>query len=159
MVACSEIDSDGATVPVVADVASVEPSVFFAVTTTRSDLPMSAAVETGVVPTAPATVEQLFPLGLQRRHWYVNVIGPVPVHAPGSAVRVWPSWAVPEIVGGLAFCGRTDAKTPIAARRMSTLRIVRGHPRSSISWRFPQRVTDDSESQSFDTSYYGRKTL
>jgi len=56
-------------------------------------------------------------------------MGCVPVHVPGSAVRVWPCRAVQEIVGGLVFCGPDAAaaepapKRPIAATRMISLRM------------------------------------
>jgi hypothetical protein len=33
-------------------------------------------------------------------HVYVKVIGAVPVHVPGFGVRIWPTWAMPVIVGG-----------------------------------------------------------
>jgi hypothetical protein len=33
------------------------------------------------------------------------VIGVEPLHVPLSAVKVWPSWAVPEIVGAPVFAG------------------------------------------------------
>ena len=32
-------------------------------------------------------------------------MGAVPVHVPGAAVSVWPSWAVPEMVGRDVFTG------------------------------------------------------
>jgi hypothetical protein len=40
------------------------------------------------------------------------VIGSVPVHVPGCAVSVWPSWAVPLIVGFAVFCGAACARAP-----------------------------------------------
>ena len=44
-------------------------------------------------------LEQLPPAELHVRHWYVNVIGWVPDHVPGSAVCVAPSVGEPEMVG------------------------------------------------------------
>ena len=38
----------------------------------------------------------------------------LPDQAPGSAVSTCPSWAVPEIVGGLRFVGRFPATTAVA---------------------------------------------
>ena len=52
---------------------------------------------------------QLAPLESQRRHWYAKVIGWVPLHAPGLAVSVCPTVAVPEIVGGDVLPGGDDA--------------------------------------------------
>src|SRR5579862_8259252 len=46
---------------------------------------------------------QLPPPELQRCHAKLYVIGSVPLQAPLSAVSVWPSWVVPEIVGGDVF--------------------------------------------------------
>src|SRR6476659_9395709 len=48
---------------------------------------------------------QLAPPAPQRRHWYVKSIGVDPDHVPGSAFRVCPSTAEPEIVGGDVFDG------------------------------------------------------
>ena len=45
------------------------------------------------------------PFRSQRRHWYVNVIGWLPVQVPVLAVRVWFSTAVPEIVGSWVLAG------------------------------------------------------
>jgi hypothetical protein len=38
-------------------------------------------------------------------HWYVYVIGSVPVHVPFAAVKVDHSVVVPEIVGGAVLAG------------------------------------------------------
>src|SRR4051794_15856173 len=62
---------------------------------------------------------QLTPLRLHRRHWYVNVIGAVPVHWPGSAVSVEPTCVVPEIVGGDVFVGLTWAAAVPGSGRLS----------------------------------------
>jgi hypothetical protein len=45
------------------------------------------------------------PLASQRRHWYENVIGCVPLQVPFEALSVCPSCAVPVIVGGAVFDG------------------------------------------------------
>jgi len=60
---------------------------------------------------APVIDEQLPPLALQVRHWYVNEIGWVPDHVPGSAVWVAPTIGDPEIVGGWTFRGLADPWT------------------------------------------------
>src|SRR5262245_41984392 len=50
------------------------------------------------------------------RHWYVNVIGCVPVHVPLSAFRSSPTCAFPEIVGGAVLFGATAVRAePIPA--------------------------------------------
>src|SRR5215216_1865396 len=64
-------------------------------------------------------LEQLPPVRLQRRHWYANVIGSVPVHLPGSAVSVEPTAGVPEIVGGSVFVGLTWAAAVPASGPLS----------------------------------------
>src|SRR5215208_1593540 len=66
-------------------------------------------------------LEQLPPVRLQRRHWYANVIGSVPVHLPGSAVSVEPTAGVPEIVGGSVFVGLTwAAAVPVSGPLTAT---------------------------------------
>src|SRR4051812_22936016 len=52
---------------------------------------------------------QLAPLPSHRRHWYLNVIGVVPLHVPSVVVRVWPSAGVPVTVGGAVFVGLSCA--------------------------------------------------
>src|SRR5579859_4487652 len=55
---------------------------------------------------------QLPPAGPHRRHWYEKSIGVEPVHVPGSAFSVWPSCAVPEIVGGEVLFGAAADAAP-----------------------------------------------
>src|SRR6516225_1147192 len=94
------------------DVDEFDPSVFLAVTWTRSVLPASTDFRTYVLSVAPLIDEQLPPFSSHRRQSYVNEIGVAPFHLPGSAVSVWPTVAVPVIVGGdwlvggLAACER-----------------------------------------------------
>ena len=64
---------------------------------------------------APAMFAQLAPAELQRRHWYVYVIGAVPVHVPFAAVSVCSSCAVPEIVGSTVLTGGAAATTAVWA--------------------------------------------
>src|SRR3954451_12536335 len=52
---------------------------------------------------------QLPPVPSQRLHWYLKVIGVVPVQVPSVVVRVCPSVGVPEIVGGAVFVGLSFA--------------------------------------------------
>src|SRR6185312_15615115 len=49
------------------------------------------------------------PVPSQRLHWYLKVIGAVPLHVPSVVVRVCPSVGVPEIVGGAVFVGLSFA--------------------------------------------------
>src|SRR5215212_3298137 len=99
-----------------ADVAARAPSVFFAVTRTRTVFPTSTDVRTYVFCVAPLMSEQLPPVWSQRRHWYANAIGCPPVHVPGFAVSVWPCCGVPLIVGCFALTGRpavAEARTVV----------------------------------------------
>ena len=73
------------------DVAVRVPSEFFALTTTRSVLPASTAFSVYVLSFAPPMLLQLPPSLSHLRHWYVYVIGSVPVHVPFAAVSVCPS--------------------------------------------------------------------
>ena len=52
-------------------VALFDPSLFLAVTTTRSVLPLSTLASWYVLFVAPEMFEQLPPFWSQRRHWYV----------------------------------------------------------------------------------------
>ena len=51
---------------------------------------------------------------MHRRHWYAYEIGCVPDHEPGSAVNVWPTCAVPEMVGAAVLLGATGAAATTA---------------------------------------------
>lgn len=69
---------------------------------------------------SPAISTQLAPAPLQRFHWNEYEVG-LSVQVPVAAVRVWPSSAVPEIVGGAVFVGAASAgagapRTTVAAR-------------------------------------------
>jgi len=50
-------------------------------------------------------------------------MGAVPVHVPGAAVSVWPSWTVPEMVGADVFTGAVPDVPDTAAVR-SEPRVV-----------------------------------
>ena len=54
---------------------------------------------------------QLWPPELQRRHWYLNVIGVVLDQLPVLATSVSPCLAVPAIAGSEVFRG-ADATAP-----------------------------------------------
>jgi hypothetical protein len=95
------------TTAVACDVADDE-SAFDAVTTTRRVEPTSPELTAYAAVVAPRMFVQLLPPASQRRHWYAYEIGCVPVHAPGSAVSVFPSCAMPVIVGGDVFDGCTS---------------------------------------------------
>src|SRR6266536_4982857 len=71
------------TTAVGAEVALVVPYWFVPATTTRIRCPTSAAVSRTCWPVAKPS--QLFPFTSQRRHVYVNDVGPF-VHVPGAAV-------------------------------------------------------------------------
>src|ERR671924_103877 len=60
-------------------------------------------------------VVQLAPAVLQRFHWYVYVIGVVPVQVPTKAVSVLATAAVPEIVGRLVLVGAPVLATTAVA--------------------------------------------
>jgi len=90
------------------DVALRVPSEFLALTTTRSVFPASTAFSVYVLSLAPPMLLQLPPSLSHLRHWYVYVIGSVPVHVPLFAVSVCPSVVVPEMVGGAVFVGTAD---------------------------------------------------
>ena len=53
------------------------------------------------------------PLVSQRRHWYVNAIGPAPLQVPDVAVTVSPCLTVPTIVGGDVFTGAPSVTTAL----------------------------------------------
>src|SRR5215218_5259067 len=71
----------------------------------RSVWPASALVAMYSSEVAPAMSTQLSPFASQRRHWYSNATGSVPVQWPRSTVRVLPTRAVPLIVGGIVLSG------------------------------------------------------
>ena len=118
------------TTAVCAEVAVAEPALFVAVTVTRARRPTSAATSVYVAAVAPEMFAQLVEL-VQRAHWYLNVIGAVPVHVPVVALRVNPFCAVPETAGRTVFAGFVAAvvKTPGAA----TAQTVRAAPTASTT--------------------------
>ena len=95
----------GATMAVGAEVAVPERFAFRAVTRTRTRKPRSAVRRTYVLAVAPAmSVHDVVASALQCSHWNANAVG-LPLHAPGSAVSVWPTRAVPATVGSDVFFG------------------------------------------------------
>jgi len=58
-----------------------------------------------------------FPPASQRRHWYVYVIGSVPVQRPRPALSVLPSLDVPDSEGAEVFAGAVPVAltTPVGA--------------------------------------------
>ena len=69
---------------------------------------------------APPIVPQSPPVEEQRRHWYANEIGVVPLQLPLCAVRVWPRSAVPEIDGCVVTAGGVPAAAPARAPDATT---------------------------------------
>jgi hypothetical protein len=65
---------------------------------------------TRVVPVAPAMSLHAAPAVSQRRHWYANVIGASPAQEPDVALNVFPTAAVPAIVGNDVFVGDSAAE-------------------------------------------------
>jgi hypothetical protein len=107
----------GATVigPTADDAAPAEPIEFVAVTVTTIVLPTSALATVYVLPVAPAISLQFAPVASHCRHWYAYEKGDVPLQAPGSAERIFPSCVVPETLGAVVFCGPTDATVAVAS--------------------------------------------
>jgi len=115
-----EVGGAAATTPVGTDVDEFDPSLFFAVTWTRSVFPESTGFSVYVLSVAPLIDEQLPPFASQRRQSYVKLIGVAPLHLPGSAVKVSPTWALPEIVGGDWLTGGLAAWDRPATTRTAT---------------------------------------
>jgi hypothetical protein len=103
----------GTTVAVWFEAAALDPDGFVAVTTTRIVFPTSAETSAYVLDVAPAISPQPLPLVSHRRHWYPYESGRVPDQVPTAALSVWPSWTVPEIVGGDVFAGGMAATTAV----------------------------------------------
>ena len=95
-------------------------------------------------PVAPAMSEQFAPAASQRRHWYVKLIGVLPVHVPSPAVSVCPSWAVPLIVGATVFAGGTAATAAVCA-------LVAGVPPAALVPVTTRRIV---EATSLEVSTY-----
>ena len=80
---------------------------FEAVTTTRSLKPVSAAVGVYAAAFAPARSFHV-PPAPERCHWKANDVGEDD-HDPVVAVRLRPSWAIPETIGAPVFTGGSGA--------------------------------------------------
>jgi hypothetical protein len=106
------------TMPVCAELThGLDPYAFVALTFTKKVWPRSPdrivwriVVEGDV---AEATVMQFVPVLLQRNHWYVYDVTPF-FQVPADAVKVWPTAAVPPIVGAAVFAGFAPT-VPVAA--------------------------------------------
>ena len=77
-------------------------------------------------------LEQLASCALQRTHTYENVIGCVPLHAPGLIASVDPTLRVPEIVGACSFRGTTWARLGSAKPPPATVSVVRIDAASAV---------------------------
>jgi hypothetical protein len=67
--------------------------------------------------------EQPLPFASHRRHWYEYVIGVELVHVPVEAVSVFPSCAVPEMIGsrvGLGAAELAAVEKPATARTVTS---------------------------------------
>ena len=97
------------TAVVAAEVADAEPAAFAAVTVARSRRPTSAVCAVYDEPLAPEIGWQLFPAESHRSHWYVNVIGAVPLQLPLLVESDLPTRAGPVIDGSAVLVGRVAA--------------------------------------------------
>jgi hypothetical protein len=97
------------TVAVAFERADDDPSLFDAVTRTRSRLPTSFEVRTYVWSVAPEISAQLLPWVSHRLHRKSNEIGAVPVQEPVVAVRVEPFTVEPLMVGSVLTSGAAAA--------------------------------------------------
>ena len=100
-----------ATTPVAAEVALFEPNGLRARTSTRIECPTSSVPSWRVWP-VDVPLQPPPPVS-QRRHWYVNVIGPAPLHVPDVAVTVSPCLTVPTIVGADVLTGAPSLTTAL----------------------------------------------
>src|SRR2546430_6930087 len=82
--------------------ANVLPSLLTASTLNRSVLPASTEVSVYVLSWAPLMLAQLPPFALQRVQKKLKSVG-LFLQSPLWPVRIWPTWGVPVIVGGV-FC-------------------------------------------------------
>ena len=85
------------------DVVLAWPAAFVAVTRTSSRWPLSAFTSLYETPVALAMPLHDVPADQQRSHRYVNF--GTRDQLPCEAVSFFPTFAVPEIVGGLMFAG------------------------------------------------------
>src|SRR2546421_3482644 len=110
MVGGVELAGGAAATAVVGELLAVAfPAELVPVTWTRTVPATSAEVSAYVEAVAPEMSEQFAPAASQRCHWYVKLIGALPVQVPLAAVSVCPSWAVPLIVGATVFAGGDGA--------------------------------------------------
>jgi hypothetical protein len=73
------------------------------------------------------------PPASQRRHWYANATGCVPLHRPASAVSVSPSRAVPQTVGSSIAVGGTAATAKLVAEPAAFVAVTRTASRAPTS--------------------------
>jgi hypothetical protein len=106
------------TVAVGSEVARPEPVAFVAVTIRRMRFPRSASATTYVPEVAPGMSAHapVWPeLTSHRCHWNAKPVG-LPLQTPVDPVKVWPTWAVPVMVGGEFGTGAPAGwTTPVAA--------------------------------------------
>src|SRR5213592_2834905 len=74
---------------------------------------------------ASSIAVQAVPVPLQRVHWYLNVIGAVPVHTPLCAVSTLPTTGVPEIEGRAVAWGGPVAAPTLSAVAEATSAVAR----------------------------------
>ena len=103
------------TVEVSLDSAVATPPEFVALTWTRIVRPTSAVLGMYVDAVAPVMVTQFSPFVSQRRHWYVYVIGSVPVQVPVVAERTLPTRASPVTLGSVELRGGFATTTSAAS--------------------------------------------
>jgi hypothetical protein len=97
------------------DTAVAEPPAFVAVTATRSVNPASPLATAYDAAVAPLMAAHDAPELSQRRHWYAYELTP-PLQLPVLALSVWPTTALPLIVGSAVFAGEVPvATTPVWA--------------------------------------------
>jgi hypothetical protein len=133
----------GATTEVAFDVAADDPTLFDAVTVTRSLEPTSPATGAYEAFTAPARDEQLLPALSQRSHWYAYELTP-PLQLPVLALSVWPTTALPLIVGGAvgvgAFCPLPFPAPPTLGNRNTASSANRMKPALGLDTEVWKRV-------------------
>jgi hypothetical protein len=108
-----------------AEVTGVDPSALVAVTRTRMVFPTSLEVSCRDLPVAPVMSTHAPPPASQRCHWYAYVGVVALDHVPGRALMIWPSWNVPEIVGGAVLTGAVATCASVTPRSASTIAAER----------------------------------
>jgi hypothetical protein len=144
-VVVEEVGLGAATVAVAADVATLEPHLFVAVTITRSVVDSSAVPSTCVFPVAPDISAQLLAFVSQLIHWY-EYETPFPVQLPGLAVSVWPATAEPPIVGRELSAGAVRPAPAVAldADAIRTSGTMTAATRTEV--KIPRLITAQSAS-------------